>query len=64
VTVALRKHHAVKAGHPGRPTYVCSECLVIWPCLVAHRAVTRCLVCGRLWSEHTDEEYRSGCKAR
>jgi hypothetical protein len=56
-------HRAVKAGHPQRSHYICAECLVLWPCVEAHRAVTRCKVCDRLWSEHTDAEYRLGCKA-
>lgn len=28
----------------------------------AHREVTRCNVCNRLWAEHTDDEYRTGCR--
>lgn len=54
----LPKHHATQAG----AIYICAECLVRWPCVEAHRAVTRCMVCGQLWSEHTDEEYRRGCR--
>ena len=60
---ALPKHHAVKAGHPERSVFICAECMVRWPCLTAHRAVTRCKVCDRLWSEHTDAEYKLGCRA-
>ena len=57
----LPKHHATKVGGE-HGHYVCAECLVRWPCLVAHRAITRCSVCGRFWSEHTDTEYQLGCR--
>jgi hypothetical protein len=62
VTV-LPRHRAIKAGNPQRSHYICAECLVLWPCLVAHRAVTRCMVCDRFWSDHTEAEYRLGCQA-
>lgn len=57
----LPKHHATQVGGK-RTTYICAECLTLWPCLEAHRAVTRCVICGQPWSEHTDAEYRFGCK--
>jgi len=52
------KHHPTKASG----VLICALCQTRWPCLEAHRAVTRCVVCGALWSAHTDEQYRTGCK--
>lgn len=52
-------HRAVKAGHPDHPHFICADCMTPWPC----RHVAHCGVCGRLWSEHTDREYRLGCGA-
>lgn len=60
--VTERKHRPVKAGNPKASHVICAECLVLWPCLAGHKAVTRCVVCGRFWSEHTDEAYRFGCR--
>lgn len=61
--MSLPTHHAVKVGSDKRPVFICAECMVLWPCLTAHRAVTRCSVCGRFWSEHSDAEYKLGCRA-
>jgi len=61
-TRPLAQHHATKVGG-ARPQFICAECLVLWPCVAAHRAVTRCVVCGRFWSEHTQAEYQTGCTA-
>lgn len=57
----LPKHHATKVGGE-RGVMVCAACMVRWPCLEANRAVTRCTVCGELWSEHSDAEYQLGCR--
>jgi hypothetical protein len=37
----VKGHRAVQAGNPDHPTVICSECLVVWPCLTSQRAAAR-----------------------
>ncbi len=30
-------HRPVSAGNPKRPTVICAECLVVWPCAAARK---------------------------
>jgi hypothetical protein len=36
--MTTKQHRPVRAGNPDRPTVICSECLVVWPCLTVQRA--------------------------
>jgi hypothetical protein len=39
--MSAKVHRPVSAGNPDRPTVICAECLVVWPCAAAHRAAAK-----------------------